>query len=185
MRLGYTPIHACKNDCILFYKDNEQATECSNYGESRYKTDNKKEKKIPQKILRYFLFISRLQRLYMSTKTVEEMRWHYEQWISEENILSHPTDSLIWKDFDAKHLHFASDPRNIRLSLATDGFNPFGNLSTSYSMWPVMLDVYNVLPWECMKEPFIFMPLLIPGPKISGNEIDVCLRPLIDDLKEL
>ena len=21
--LGYTPIHACKNGCILFYKDNE------------------------------------------------------------------------------------------------------------------------------------------------------------------
>ena len=28
LRLGYIPIHACKNDCILFYKHNEQATEC-------------------------------------------------------------------------------------------------------------------------------------------------------------
>ena len=36
-----------------------------------------------------------------------------------------------------------------------------------------------------MKEPFIFMSLLIPGPKVSGNEIDVYLRSLIDDLKEL
>ena len=74
MRLGYTPIHLCKNDCILFYKDNEQAIACPNYGESRYKINNRKEKKIPQKILRYFLLILRLQRLYMSTKIAEEMR---------------------------------------------------------------------------------------------------------------
>ena len=79
MRLGYTSIHACKNDCILFYKDNEQAIEYSKYGEPRYKIDNRKAKKISQKILRYFSLIPRLQRLYMSTKTAEEMRWHYEQ----------------------------------------------------------------------------------------------------------
>ena len=36
-----------------------------------------------------------------------------------------------------------------------------------------------------MKEPFIFMSLLISDPKVSGNEIDVYLRLLIDDLKEL
>ena len=45
---GYIPIHACKNDCILFYKDNEQATECPKYGEPRYKIDNRKAKKISQ-----------------------------------------------------------------------------------------------------------------------------------------
>ena len=141
MGLDYTPIHACKNDCILFYNDNEQATKCPNCGEPKYKTDNRKGKKISQKILRYFSLIPRLQRLYMSTKTAEEIRWHYEQWISEEDILSHPTDSLVWKDFDAK---YASDPHNIWLDLAIDEFNPFGNMSTSYSIWPVMLVVYNV-----------------------------------------
>jgi Transposase family tnp2/Domain of unknown function (DUF4218)/Transposase-associated domain len=183
--LGYLPIHACKNDCILFYKENEQATECPKCGESRYKMDTMKRKKIPHKVLRYFPLIPRLQRLYMSKKTAEEMRWHHEQRVAEDNILSHPADSIVWKDFDAKHPNFASDPRNIRLGLATDGFNPFGNMSTSYSMWPVMLIPYNVSPWKCMKEPFIFMSLLIPGPTAPGNEIDVYLRPLIDDLKEL
>ena len=113
------------------------------------------------------------------------MRWHHEQWVSEENILSHPADSIIWKDFDANYPHFESDSRNIRLDLATDGFNPFSNLSTSYSMWPVMLVVYNVLPWKCMKEPFIFMLLLIPHLKAPSNEIDIYLRSLIDDLQEL
>ena len=97
----------------------------------------------------------------------------------EENILSHPIDSLVWKDFDA------SDPHNIRLDLTTDGFNLFDNLSISYSIWPVMLVVYNVSSWKCMKEPFIFMSQLIPDLEASGNDIDVYLKSLMDDLKEL
>ena len=43
LKLGYIPIHACKNDYILFHKDNKQATEYPKYGEPRYKTDNRKE----------------------------------------------------------------------------------------------------------------------------------------------
>ena len=78
-----------------------------------------------------------------------------------------------------------SDLCNIRLGLATDGFNLFDNLNTFYNMWPVMLVVYNISSWKCMKESFIFMSLLIPDPKVLDNEIDVYLRPLIDDLKEL
>ena len=37
----------------------------------------------------------------------------------------------------------------------------------------------------CMKEPYSLMSLLIPGPKGLGNDIDVFLRLLIDELKEL
>ena len=55
MGLGYIPIHAYKNDCILFYKDNEQATECPKCGEPRYKTDNRKAKKIPQDFEIFFI----------------------------------------------------------------------------------------------------------------------------------
>ena len=47
LRLGYIPIHAYKNDYILFYKDNKQATEYPKYDEPRYKIDNRKVKKIP------------------------------------------------------------------------------------------------------------------------------------------
>ena len=37
----------------------------------------------------------------------------------------------------------------------------------------------------CMKELYSLMSLLIPGPKGLGNDIEVFLRPLIDELKEL
>ncbi|GKB04490.1 RNA-directed DNA polymerase [Tanacetum coccineum] len=39
--------------------------------------------------------------------------------------LRHPADGLAWKAFDARYPKFASDPRSVRLGLASDGFNPF------------------------------------------------------------
>ncbi|KAK9267622.1 hypothetical protein L1049_010053 [Liquidambar formosana] len=121
----------------------------------------------------------------MSKKTATDMRWHKEKRIAEENVLRHPVDSIAWKEFDKEHDWFAQEPRNVRLGLASDGFNPFGNMSNSYSMWPVLLMPYNLPPWKCMKEPFFMMSILIPGPKSPGNDIDVYMRPLIDELKEL
>ncbi|GJT69610.1 reverse transcriptase domain-containing protein [Tanacetum coccineum] len=76
-------------------------------------------------------------------------------------------------------------PRNVRLGLAVDGFNPFGNLSQSYSMWPVILTTYNLPPWLYIKESSFMLTLLIHGPKSPGKDINVYLRPLIDDLKDL
>ena len=81
--------------------------------------------------------------------------------------------------FIKKHSWFAQDPRNGMLGLATYGFNPFGNMNNSYSMWPVIVFPYNLPPWKCMKEPFLMMSSLIPGPKAPGKDIDVYLRPLV------
>nr|GEZ69576.1 hypothetical protein [Tanacetum cinerariifolium] len=53
--------------------------------------------------------------------------------------MQHTVDGKAWKEFDTKYSDFAAEPRNVRLGLATDGFNPFGNLSQSYSMWPQYL----------------------------------------------
>jgi hypothetical protein len=39
--------------------------------------------------------------------------------------MSHPTDGEVWQDFDREFLDFIKDARNLRLGLATDGFNPF------------------------------------------------------------
>ncbi|CAN1750149.1 hypothetical protein LINPERHAP1_LOCUS3952 [Linum perenne] len=183
--LGYTPIHACKYDCALFWKENELLDACPICKTSRWKTNDGKGKKIPWKILRYFPLKPRLRRLFMSNKTAREMRWHKEKRNNDESLLRHPADSKQWKDFDKEFPWFAEDSRNIRLGLASDGFNPFGNMSTSYSMWPVVLMPYNLPPWKCMKENFLFLTLLIPGPNAPGKDIDVYMQPLIDELNEL
>ncbi|KAL3826143.1 hypothetical protein ACJIZ3_022172 [Penstemon smallii] len=183
--LGYETIHACKYDCVLYWKEFKDCQECPRCATSRWEKNDGKGKKIPHKVLRYFPLKPRLQRLFMSRKTAEDMRWHKKKRMDDETTLKHPADAKAWKDFDKKYSQFASDSRNVRLGLATDGFNPFGSMSNSYSMWPVVLVPYNLPPWECMKEPFFMMSLLIPGPQSPGRDIDVYLQPLVEELKEL
>src|SRR5512141_3355609 len=45
--------------------------------------------------------------------------------------------------------------------------------------------IYNLPPWLCMKSKYIMMQIIIQGPKQPGNDIDVYLRPLVEDLKLL
>jgi len=99
--------------------------------------------------------------------------------------MSHPADGEAWKEFDRREPTFAVDSRNLRLALATDGFNPFGIMSTQYNMWPVLLTPINLPPWECVNPANCFMSLLIPGPKSLGKDFDLFLEPLIDELLEL
>jgi len=120
----------------------------------------------------------------MSTKTASHMKWHYDQ-RTKDGVLRHPADGESWKTFDERYPEFALDPRNVRLGLASDGFNPFGNMSNSYSTWPVMLVPYNLPPWMSMKQASIMLSLIIPGPSAPGMKIDVYLEPLISELKEL
>ncbi|KAI5343041.1 hypothetical protein L3X38_010917 [Prunus dulcis] len=99
--------------------------------------------------------------------------------------MSHPANSPSWKLLDDKWPEFGNEPRNLRLALSSDGFNPHSSLSSRYSCWPVILVTYNLPPWLCMKRKFMMLTLLISGPKQPGNDIDVYLEPLIDDLKSL
>ncbi|XP_028086586.1 uncharacterized protein LOC114287444 [Camellia sinensis] len=182
--LSYELIDACINDCVLFWKENARLDKCPKCKASRYKINRGRGKKIPHKVLRYFPLTPRLKRLYMSRKTAEDMRWHKEKRI-DDGVLRHPADSDEWKEFDVQHPQFALEPRNVRLGLAVDGFNPFGNMSNSYSLWPVVLIPYNLPPWLVMKDPFLMMSLLIPGESQPGIDIDVYMRPLVDELNEL
>ncbi|GJY81129.1 hypothetical protein Tco_0493880 [Tanacetum coccineum] len=164
--LGYESIHACEHDCCLFRGEvNKDLQFCPVCNTSRWKDSDTPGKKVPRKVLYYFPIIPRLQRLYKSRHTATDMNWHATGKCTEPD--------------------FAKEPRNVRLGLCADGFNPFGNLSQTYSMWPVILTTYNLPPWLCMKESNFMLTLLIPGPKSPGKDIDVYLRPLIEDLQVL
>ena len=83
----------------------------------------------------------------------------------------HLVDGKEWKEFDEKHPDFAQEPRNVRLALATDGFNLFSNISLSYSMWPMVVTAYNLPPWLCTKDSCKMLTLLIPRPNAPGNDM--------------
>ncbi|XP_072066365.1 uncharacterized protein [Arachis hypogaea] len=58
-------------------------------------------------------------------------------------------------------------------------------MSTKYFIWPVILIPYNLPPWLCMKQTSFTLSMIIPGPKMLGNDIDIYLEPLMDELKQL
>ncbi|XXG88832.1 hypothetical protein AAC387_Pa12g0989 [Persea americana] len=120
----------------------------------------------------------------MSSITAEHMTWHTRS-PAKDGELNHPADEKAWKDFNLTLPGFAMEPKNVRLGLSTDGFNPFGHSAVPYSCWPVIVTPYNLPPWMCMKQPYLFLSLVIPGPKSPRKNLDVYLRPLIDELKVL
>ncbi|XP_075633708.1 uncharacterized protein LOC142606210 [Castanea sativa] len=172
--LGYEKIHACPNDWMLFWKENVNLEACPCCKVSRWKTNeasvtgnnasSSKGKKKAAKILRWFPLKSKLQRLFLSPDLASSMKWHVNGRTDDE---------------------FSFDPRNVRLGLTADGFNPFGILSTTHSTWPVMLVPYNLSPWLCMKWSSLILSLVIPSPKSLGIAIDVYLQPLVEELREL
>ncbi|XP_021758007.1 uncharacterized protein LOC110723041 isoform X1 [Chenopodium quinoa] len=190
--LSYEKIDACVNDCMLYWKENESLDSCNICGASRWKSNKhigedkckKNGKKIPHKTLRYFPLKPRLQRLFMCSKTASLMTWHHGK-KKKDGTMRHPVDGLAWESFDKEFPNFASDPRNVRLGLASDGFQPFANSKTPYSIWPVVLIPYNLPPELCMKQSNLILSMLIPGPKGPGDAIDIYLQPLIEELRDL
>ncbi|XP_074347014.1 uncharacterized protein LOC141685834 [Apium graveolens] len=157
--MEYEKIHVCPNDCLLYRGEiNEDETSCHICQASRWKKNKNGDEieGIPAKIERV-----------------------------KDNKFRHPADSKIWKEVDEKWPEFASDSRNLRMALSSDGFNPFHGKGTDHSSWPVLLSIYNLPPWLCMKRKYIMLCLLISGPTQPVNDIDVFLQPLIEDLQKL
>ncbi|XP_057746393.1 uncharacterized protein LOC130965647 [Arachis stenosperma] len=169
--IEYKKVDACPNDCMLYRGDDEDATKCKQCGTSRWKQKTRKGSVTKLKIP------VRKNGKPLLAKTLQSD--------NNDGYLRHPRDAEAWKEFDAKYPCFSNDPRNVRLALASDGFNPFGNMSTKYSIWPVILIPYNLPPWLCMKQTSFILSMIIPGPKMPGNDIDVYLEPLVDELKQL
>jgi hypothetical protein len=101
------------------------------------------------------------------------------------DIMSHPADSEAWQTLDHFDPEFARDPRSVRLGLSMDGFQPHSTDSHLYSCWPVFVMPYNLPPDKCLKEGFIFLGLVIPGPKEPKKEMNIFLQPFFKELKIL
>jgi hypothetical protein len=113
------------------------------------------------------------------------MRWHKDGERENKEVMVHPSDSDAWKALDNFDLEFARDVRNVHIGLATNGFTPFGENATSYSCWPVFVVPYNLPSSLCMKYEFMFLCLIVPGLDHPGPKLNMMLKPLIDELKEL
>jgi hypothetical protein len=111
------------------------------------------------------------------------MSWHKNGRRYNPDKLVHPSDGEAWKRFDRIHREKAKESRNVRISLATDGFNPYGMTTASYSCWPMFVIPLNLPPpGVIFQSENIFLSLIIPGPEYPGKNMSVYMEPLIDDL---
>jgi hypothetical protein len=73
----------------------------------------------------------------------------------------------------------------IRFGLSTDGMSPFREMRNPHSTWPVIMCIFNLPPWLCHKQKYLFLTTLISGPKQASNDIDAFLEPLMEDMYKL
>ena len=152
---------------------------------SQYK---KAGKKAPQIVVWYFPITPHLQRYFIDPKEAKLMRWHAEMKKPDDGDdprLRHLEDGSQWRAFNAVYGFATEDPRNIMLGASTNGMNPFGNQNTNHSTWPVFVWMYNLPPWKCMKTKYIHMSMLIQGPKQPGNNINLYMGLLKEELDTL
>jgi hypothetical protein len=164
--MNYEKINLCEKNCMLFWKEHKDDTECMHCGRSRcVKVRNEDgvsvTTKVATKKLRYIPITPRLKWLFLSEETVKQMRWHHEGKCESEDpdIMSHPADSEAWQTLDHFDPEFASDPRSVRLGLLTNGFQPHSTDSHPYSCWPVFMMPYNLSPDKCLKKGLYSLPL--------------------------
>ncbi|XP_056688566.1 uncharacterized protein [Spinacia oleracea] len=158
--LGYEKIDACPNNCMLYWGEFLEKDKCHVCGTSRWMKTKGKGDIISDQ----------------GTDTCKK---------DDKKILRHPSDALAWKAFNERHRDFALDPCSVRFGLASDGFNPYRLMNTTYSTWPVILIPYNLPPWLSMKPSSFILSTLILGKASPGNDIDVYLQPLVHELKLL
>jgi hypothetical protein len=78
---------------------------------------------------------------------------------------------------------FCRDSCNVRLGLALDGVNLFGDLNSYHSTWLVILLNYCLPPWLVTKRYFLMLALIIRSKKsITSGNADAYLHPLIEEL---
>jgi hypothetical protein len=74
----------------------------------------------------------------------------------------------------------------VQLALAINGVNPLKKKRSTWLTWLVVLLNYNMPPWLTTQKHFIMLSLIILGlESIIGDNINVYLKPLVEELKEL
>jgi hypothetical protein len=63
--------------------------------------------------------------------------------------------------------------------------NPFNERMTDHNTWLVILTMYNIPTYLCQKRKYLFLTVLISGPRQPGIDIDVFLEPMMQEFEKL
>jgi hypothetical protein len=82
---------------------------------------------------------------------------------SEYSVIRIPTNGYTFREIEEKWANFKDEPHNVRLSLAIDGVNPFRELRSIYSMWPIFVIKNNIPSWMSIKRENIMLTMIVPS----------------------
>ena len=71
-----------------------------------------------------------------------------------------PADGSAFKEIEETWSHFKEEPHNLKLSFLADGVNPYGDMRSVYSVWPIN---NNIPPWMSIKREHIMLSVIVPG----------------------
>jgi hypothetical protein len=74
-----------------------------------------------------------------------------------------PADGSSFREIEGEWEDFKDEPRNVRISLATDSVNPFRELRYIYSVWPIFVIKNSIPPWMSIKREHIMLTMIILG----------------------
>ena len=74
-----------------------------------------------------------------------------------------PADGSAFRCIEEKWPIFKEEPCNVKLSLPTDGVNPFGELCSTYSLWPIFVINNNLPPWMSIKREHTMLEMIVLG----------------------
>jgi hypothetical protein len=116
----------------------------------------------------------------MTEETAKQMTWHKNGKRFFPDKMVHPSDGEAWINFNDKHREKSNEARNVRVALATDGFNPYGMMAAPYTCWPVFVIPLNLPPGVAFQRHNVILTLIIPGH--PGSNMGVFMEPVIDEL---
>ena len=82
---------------------------------------------------------------------------------SRDDVLQMLADGSAFRCIKEKWPIFKEEPRNVKLSLEVDGVNPFGEILSTYSMWPIFVINNNLPPWMSVKREHTMLAMIVLG----------------------
>lgn len=126
-----------------------------------------------------------IHRIFGHVVLAKHVHHHAQQPASEGDDICDFRDGSTYADVQ-QDPRFAADPRNLMVGVITDGVQPFKE-DKQYSMWPIMVTLYNFPPWKRYLLAVSTLVGIQAGrrTKRAYNWLQPVLQVLMDELKLL
>lgn len=112
--------------------------------------DGVTRKSFNSNLMWYLPIIQRLNIWFANVNDTKNNRWRVYERVCDGNFFL-VADLLQWKKTDSLFPYCFVEPRNLRLRIDSKRMNLFVILSINHTSWLVLLKIYNLSLWLCMK----------------------------------